>query len=87
MIRYTSIAGFALLTLYYFVYPPFGVSSLGNTEGHVFIVNKIFVEAAVLFYFIVSKNNGYGIVPDYFMKTMHHDKYWSAHPIENRGNT
>ena len=26
----------------------------------------------------------YGIVPDYFMKTMHHDQYWSAHPIENR---
>jgi uncharacterized membrane protein YphA (DoxX/SURF4 family) len=26
----------------------------------------------------------YGIVPDYYMKTMHHDSYWSAHPIENR---
>ncbi len=26
----------------------------------------------------------YGIVPDYYMKTMHHDQYWSAHPIENR---
>ncbi len=26
----------------------------------------------------------YGIIPDYYMKTMHHDKYWSAHPIENR---
>jgi len=25
-----------------------------------------------------------GIVPDYYMKTMHHDNYWSAHPIENR---
>jgi uncharacterized membrane protein YphA (DoxX/SURF4 family) len=25
-----------------------------------------------------------GIVPDYYMKTMHHDRYWSAHPIENR---
>ena len=25
-----------------------------------------------------------GIVPDYFMKTMHHDNYWSAHPRENR---
>lgn len=24
------------------------------------------------------------IIPDYYMKTMHHDKYWSAHPIENR---
>jgi hypothetical protein len=25
-----------------------------------------------------------GIVPDYYMKTMHHDRYWSAHPMENR---
>ncbi len=25
-----------------------------------------------------------GIIPDYYMKTMHHDKYWSAHPKENR---
>jgi hypothetical protein len=26
----------------------------------------------------------YGIIPDYYMKTMHHDRYWSAHPRENR---
>lgn len=25
-----------------------------------------------------------GIIPDYYMKTMHHDNYWSAHPVENR---
>lgn len=25
-----------------------------------------------------------GIIPDYYMKTMHHDNYWSAHPRENR---
>jgi hypothetical protein len=25
-----------------------------------------------------------GIIPDYYMKTMHHDDYWSAHPRENR---
>lgn len=25
-----------------------------------------------------------GIVPDYYMKTMHHDQYWSAHPVEMR---
>ena len=24
-----------------------------------------------------------GIIPDYYMKTMHHDQYWSAHPREN----
>ncbi len=25
-----------------------------------------------------------GMIPDYYMKTMHHDNYWSAHPRENR---
>jgi hypothetical protein len=25
-----------------------------------------------------------GIIPDYYMKTMHHDQYWSAHPREKR---
>jgi len=25
-----------------------------------------------------------GIIPDYYMKTMHHDKYWSATPVQNR---
>ncbi|MDX1285218.1 MAG: hypothetical protein R3182_09405, partial [Draconibacterium sp.] len=25
-----------------------------------------------------------GIIPDYYMKTMHHDNYWSAHPREKR---
>jgi len=25
-----------------------------------------------------------GIIPDYYMKTMHHDRYWSAHPMANR---
>ena len=25
-----------------------------------------------------------GIIPDYYMKTMHHDQYWSATPRENR---
>ncbi len=25
-----------------------------------------------------------GLIPDYYMKAMHHDNYWSAHPRENR---
>ena len=25
-----------------------------------------------------------GLAPDYYVKTFHHDKYWSAHPRENR---
>jgi hypothetical protein len=31
---------------------------------------------------IICENNG--IIPDYYMKTMHHDQYWSAHPREYR---
>lgn len=25
-----------------------------------------------------------GINPDFYVKTFHHDKYWSAHPVDNR---
>ena len=25
-----------------------------------------------------------GLVPDFYMQTLHHDRYWSAHPKENR---
>ena len=32
--------------------------------------------------FIICEENG--IIPDYYMCTMHHDNYWSAHPRENR---
>ena len=59
-VRFVSIAGILLLTLYYFAYPPFGVSILGNPEGHLFIVNKVFIEAAVLIFFVFSKTIGYG---------------------------
>jgi hypothetical protein len=31
---------------------------------------------------IACEENGF--VPDYYMQTMHHDRYWSAHPLENR---
>jgi hypothetical protein len=32
--------------------------------------------------FLICEENG--IIPDFYMKTMHHDNYWSAHPRENR---
>jgi len=25
-----------------------------------------------------------GLVPDFYFKTLHHDRYWSAHPAKNR---
>jgi uncharacterized membrane protein YphA (DoxX/SURF4 family) len=58
-IRYASLAGIVLLVLYYFAYPPFGSSLLASTEGHLFIVDKIFVEAMALFFILFSTEKGY----------------------------
>jgi phosphoheptose isomerase len=47
--------------LYYFAYPPFGVSLLVDAhEGSVFIVDKLFVEIAALTFLIFYKEKGYG---------------------------
>jgi len=54
MIRYASIAGIVLLILYYFAYPPFGDQLISLTEGHFFIVDKIFVEIVALFVILYS---------------------------------
>jgi uncharacterized membrane protein YphA (DoxX/SURF4 family) len=43
---------------------------IGGTAGHAIQVPLACVEN--------------GIETDFFMKTFHHDKYWSAHPEENR---
>ncbi len=58
-IRYASIAGAALLTLYYFAYPPFGTSLMNITEGHLFIVDKIFVETMALLFLVFYKEKGF----------------------------
>ncbi|MDR0749245.1 MAG: DoxX family membrane protein [Tannerellaceae bacterium] len=60
-IRWASLGGIALLLLYYFAYPPFGISLLGMHDGSVFIVNKIFVEAVMLVFILFYKEKGYGI--------------------------
>ena len=44
--RIAAISGALLLTLYYFAYPPFGASLFNIGEGHLFIVDKIFIETA-----------------------------------------
>jgi hypothetical protein len=59
--RLASVAGTILLVLYYFAYPPFGASLFGVGEGHLFIVDKIFIEAAVLIFLIFYKEKGFGI--------------------------
>jgi uncharacterized membrane protein YphA (DoxX/SURF4 family) len=56
-----SICGALLLTLYYFAYPPFGDSLFSVSEGHLFIIDKIFIEAVVLLFFVFLKEKGYGL--------------------------
>ena len=33
---------------------------------------------------VIEIADAYGMDPDYYMKTFHHDKYWSAHPRDQR---
>jgi len=61
LVRFASIAGIVLLVLYYFAYPPFGTSLFGTTEGHFYIVNRNFIEAFLLLWFVFSRETGYGI--------------------------
>ena len=60
-IRLASAGGILLLLLYYFAYPPFGTSLFGSPEGHFYIVNRNFIEALLLLWFVVSTQTGYGI--------------------------
>jgi len=60
-IRMASAGGILLLLLYYFAYPPFGTSLFGSPEGHFYIVNRNFIEAVLLLWFVVSSQTGYGI--------------------------
>ena len=59
-VRWASLAGALLLTLYYFAYPPFGVSLLGG-DGTVYIINQLFIESAILVFFFSYKERGYGL--------------------------
>ncbi len=59
--RVASIAGVLLLTLYYFAYPPFGDSLLSADEGHVYIIDRNFIEAVALMVLFFLKEQGYGI--------------------------
>ena len=61
LIRYASGAGIVLLLMYYFAYPPFGASAFNQPEGSLYIVNKILLEALVLSFILLNKENGYGL--------------------------
>jgi len=59
--RFASMAGALLLTLYYFAYPPFGNPLMSASDGHLFIVDKLFIEAAALIFLAFYKEKGYSI--------------------------
>ncbi|MDR1172929.1 MAG: DoxX family membrane protein [Bacteroidales bacterium] len=59
-VRWASIAGVLLLTLYYFAYPPFGISLLGG-DGTVYIINQLFIEAAILIFLFCYREKGCGL--------------------------
>jgi uncharacterized membrane protein YphA (DoxX/SURF4 family) len=63
--RLSAISGAVLLTLYYFAYPPFGASLFNIGEGHLYIVDKIFIETCVLIFLVFNGETGYGI--DYIL--------------------
>jgi len=59
-VRWAAIAGALLLALYYFAYPPFGISLMGSSET-VYIINQLFIETAILVFFICYREKGYGL--------------------------
>jgi uncharacterized membrane protein YphA (DoxX/SURF4 family) len=60
--RWSSASGAFLLLLYYFAYPPFGLSLLLDAhEGSVFVVDKLLVEAVALAFIAACKEQGYGL--------------------------
>lgn len=65
--KLAAIAGTLLLVLYYFAYPPFGESLFNLGEGHLFIVDKIFIEVTALLFYVFSKEKGFGI--DFLIRT------------------
>jgi uncharacterized membrane protein YphA (DoxX/SURF4 family) len=58
--RVASLAGALLLTLYYIAYPPYG-NLLMSGDAHLFIVDKLFIEAAALLFLFVYKEQGYNL--------------------------
>ena len=58
--KWASISGALLLILYYFAYPPFGISLL-TSDGTVFIINQLFIESAILVFLFFYNEKGYGL--------------------------
>jgi uncharacterized membrane protein YphA (DoxX/SURF4 family) len=71
--RLAAAAGVLLLTLYYFAYPPFGSSLFNAGEGHLFIVDRNFIEVMALLFIIFYRENGYSFdqIISFSKKTKH----------------
>jgi uncharacterized membrane protein YphA (DoxX/SURF4 family) len=61
VVRYAALSGVLLLLLYYFAYPPFGPSIMMQMSDSLFVVNQIFIEAAVLLLLVFMNDTGYGL--------------------------
>ena len=59
-VRWASLAGALLLALYYFAYPPFGITLLTG-DGTVYIINQLLIEASILVFFFCYRERGYGL--------------------------
>jgi len=59
--RYAALAGALLLTMYYFAYPPFGNPMMNASDGHLYMVDKLFIEAAALLFLFFYREQGYSI--------------------------
>ena len=59
--RYATCAGILLLSLYYFAYPPFGMSLMMQSEGSLYIINGLFIETLALTVLLFLKDKGYGL--------------------------
>ncbi|MDR0542240.1 MAG: hypothetical protein LBH19_08495 [Dysgonamonadaceae bacterium] len=58
--KWAALFGAFLLLLYYFTYPPFGVSLLGS-DGTTFIINPLLIESIALIFLFLYKEKGYGL--------------------------
>jgi uncharacterized membrane protein YphA (DoxX/SURF4 family) len=59
--RFAAILGALLLILYYFAYPPFGNPMMNSSDSHLFVVDKLFIEATALCFLSLYNEKGYSI--------------------------
>jgi uncharacterized membrane protein YphA (DoxX/SURF4 family) len=81
--RWAALGGALLLIMYYFAYPPFGISLLGHTDGSAYIVDKLLIEALILISLFFIPERGYGI--DNLIAALR--KTTAAKPASTEGTT